>query len=531
MRLRDYQLDILQQVNDCTGHPLVQLDTGAGKTPIIAKLSAGVLRCIVIAHRNELVIQASEKLAACGIEHDTVSSEYTRRRAILRHRRLGHVRAIKRGHSTHIVASLLSLLGLLERDPQALDTAAEWLIIIDEAHHVQPDNMWGSLKTLFPRAKVVGFTGTPARYDGGPLHVDAGGLFTELIQAESLRQDSDRILTDRGYLSDFAAIWPACALPSDQGELAIAGDPVAIYRNKALGRRAIAICASVANARDQAEMFRAAGVSADYIAYDLGVVTVANTLDRFARGEIDVLCAVDMISEGFDMPEAEVLILLARTGSFVRFRQWTGRVRRPKADGRKALIIDLVGLLLEHGMPDTPVIWDIKNPPSMAHKLQQFPCEECETFYHAAKKTCPHCGAKNPFFARPDGVGEFFIKIRRYLDSHLLERMEGELRRQVMDDRQRALDDRMKVEIIVPAALRELRGQDAVSNGVFRLTQWSVDLLRDHGFEIYDINRFLNDPDVQKAGWWFKRFTLADMRHPAGPEKLNKVFAKWQKSR
>lgn len=531
MRLRDYQKDIFRQVEACTGHPLVQLDTGAGKTPIIAALAAKSIRCIVIAHRNQLVIQASEKLAAFGVEHDTVSSEYTRRRAILRHRRAGLGRPIRRGHTTHIVASLLSLLGLLERDPQAIDTAADWLIIIDEAHHVQPDNMWGSLKTLFKRSKIVGFTGTPARYDGGPLHVDMGGLFTELIQAESLRQDSDRILTEQGYLSDFAAIWPACALSSAPGELAIAGDPVATYRKKALGRRAIAICASVANARDQAESFRSAGVSADYIAYDLGVVTVENTLDRFAHGEIDVLCAVDMISEGFDMPEAEVLILIARTGSFVRFRQWTGRVRRPKADGRKALIIDLVGLLLEHGMPDTPVIWDIKNPPLLAHKLQQFPCEACDTFYPAANKTCPHCGAANPFFARPDGVGEFFIKIRRYLDSHLLERMEGDLRRQAMDDRQRALDERMKSEIIVPAALRQLRGKDAISSGVFQLTQWSVDSLQDRGFNIYEINCFLNDPEVQKAEWWVKRFTMADMRHPGGPEKLNKVFAKWQKLR
>ena len=525
MKLRDYQRDILQQVESAAGHPLVQLDTGAGKTPIIAALAARSRRCIVVAHRNELAVQASEKLAAQGVEHDTISTEHTRRRAILRQRRAGHGSALRRGNETHLVASLLSLAALLDRNPAALDTGAEWMIIIDEAHHVQPDNLWGSLKTRFPQARIVGFTGTPARYDGGPLHVDFGGLFTTLIQAESLREHSDRTLTERGYLCGFDAIYPAHELPSlrDQGELAIAGDPVATYKKRALGRRALAICASIANAREQVKQFRAAGIAAAYIAHDLGAVTVAETLDRFSAGAIDVLCSVDMISEGFDLPEAEVLILLSRTGSFVRFRQWVGRVRRPKPDGRKSLIIDHVGMLLEHGMPDDPVIWDIRNPPARATRLQQAPCEACGVFYSLQRHHCPDCGAANPLFTRGGPIGGFHLRIRQYLDAQMLERVEQARRRE-------QIDEQLRTRLFIPPQLAALASGSVVSKGLFRLVSWSADALVSSGKPLAEVNGFLCDREIVKAEWWFKRFQIADINQPSGLEKIEKAFHAWQKS-
>ncbi|EGP03002.1 helicase family protein, partial [Pasteurella multocida subsp. multocida str. Anand1_goat] len=69
MKLRNYQESIFQQlISSCT-NDLVQLDTGAGKTPIIAKLAEHYKQVVIVCHRNVLVKQASEKLAAFGLTH------------------------------------------------------------------------------------------------------------------------------------------------------------------------------------------------------------------------------------------------------------------------------------------------------------------------------------------------------------------------------------------------------------------------------------------------------------------------------
>ena len=81
MILRKYQQEIVGAVIECGGSPIVQLDTGAGKTPIIASICAHYSHSIVLVHRNELAVQASEKLAAIGVAHTIITSKQTQQRA------------------------------------------------------------------------------------------------------------------------------------------------------------------------------------------------------------------------------------------------------------------------------------------------------------------------------------------------------------------------------------------------------------------------------------------------------------------
>src|SRR5690606_38038612 len=98
-----------------------------------------------------------------------------------------------------------SIVAAVKRHRLDIDTSLTWLIVIDEAHHVVPDNMWGSLRELFPNARIVGLTATPARMDGESLRVAKGGIFERVEQAPELGDDSSRTLIDRGYLSQFRA--------------------------------------------------------------------------------------------------------------------------------------------------------------------------------------------------------------------------------------------------------------------------------------------------------------------------------------
>src|SRR5690606_29320458 len=129
-------------------------------------------------------------------------TEYTRRRCMLEHKKYGK-NFIDRKNSTKLVASIASLISHYKRNLLNIDVAQHWLIIIDEAHHVIPNNQWGKLRDIFKNSRIVGFTATPARLDGEALHVKNGGLFDSLIRADNLKTDSVSKLINARYLSDF----------------------------------------------------------------------------------------------------------------------------------------------------------------------------------------------------------------------------------------------------------------------------------------------------------------------------------------
>lgn len=85
----------------------------------------------------------------------------------------------------------------------------------------------------------------------------------------------------------------------------------------------------------------------------------ASVLERFQAGAIKVLASCDLLTEGFDAPEAAVALLLRPTHSLALHRQMIGRVLRSKSDGGAALLLDYGGNLIEHGLPDTPVAWSL----------------------------------------------------------------------------------------------------------------------------------------------------------------------------
>ncbi|MFC4729076.1 DEAD/DEAH box helicase [Coralloluteibacterium thermophilus] len=562
MQLRDYQQDIFEQLTASCSNDIVQLDTGAGKTPIEAALAQWAPHCLLVAHRNILITQISEKLAAFGLEHDTISTEHTRRRCMAAHR--AHGRSfIVRGHATRRVASMQSIVSAVKHHRFDIDTSLPWLIVIDEAHHVIPDNMWGSLRTLFPHARIIGFTATPARMDGDSLHVDKGGLFDRLVQASSLAGDSVRALIDRGYLSGFRAYaartsynieermtWrereqklvddltrEAMGLPAGSGERAIfhaprkgldwdsgvlelMGDPVEEYKRVANGTRAILMAPAIKSAEAFAVDFRTAGIPAACINSTQSPAEIARLLDAFRRGQVLVLTNVDMVGEGFDLPACETLIIATRTASFPRYRQWCGRVLRPDPGKQQATIIDLTGMIAQHGMPDEPVEWDLLNPPCGPKTKRHVPCDDCGMFYLFKLEQCPECGAPNRWLdegqAFAPGSYQFDI---RYIDQAF--------RGYVIRERQQAQNaERMRTEMLRPY---DGFGGDLVGRTLNALSAWFPAALQQAGVAIAEINEFLRSQDARSRDFWMKHFTRADVGAP--PHRAQKVFEKWQRSR
>lgn len=531
MRLRDYQLDIVRQLKASCTNDLVQLDTGGGKTPIEAAMAKDAPHCLIVAHLNVLISQISEKLAAFGLHHDSISTEYTRRRCMAAHRRHGR-NYIRRGDKTRLVASIDSLIARYKRNALSIDRLLPWLILIDEAHHVLPNNKWGVLRDIFPNARIIGLTATPARMDGESLHKSKGGLFDRLIQAEALRENSVRSLIDRGYLSSFSVYSPQSkAVSIEKNELKIAGDPLHWYLKLGKGKQALAICPSINNAREYAKEFRRDGVPAAAIDSKMPATDVSRTLDAFAATEIKVLFSVDMVGEGFDLPGIEVLLLIRETRSFPRFRQWVGRALRTSPKKEQAIIIDLVGNVLEHGMPDDPVKWDLLNPPCGLGRLKHAPCQECYFWYPVKLPTCPQCCTANALHDRaPAREGHYIKIIQRRVDMEIVRRYMWEQDQAAIGKEKEAAkalqEERMKTEIIWPEGY--CNGRNIIEQTKIKLAQWFADHLINDGIPHCEVNKFFRAKD--HWSFFLKHFTAADLRVKT-PEKARKVFEKWQKSR
>lgn len=105
--------------------------------------------------------------------------------------------------------------------------------------------------------------------------------------------------------------------------------------------------------------FNAHGIRAIHIDGDTPKQERDDIISRFRSGEITILCNVDLISEGFDVPDCECAILLRPTKSLTLYIQQSMRCMRYKPD-KRAIIIDHVGNYARFGLPDADRSWTLE---------------------------------------------------------------------------------------------------------------------------------------------------------------------------
>jgi len=323
--LRDYQVRALEQVRDQlrSGKRAVccVLPTGAGKTRIGAEMALGAndraRRTLWLAHRNELVQQAAERIRAEGIG------------------RVGVIKAdvFPDPGALVQVASVQTLLAQGKR-PEAE------LVVFDEAHHYVSSD-WGALAQHYSGAWRIGLTATPERGDGKPL----GDLFQSLVAPIQVAE-----LTERGFLVPCHFVAPKKRISAKRMP-----DPVSAYLGNihARSRRSIFFANLVEQAEEYAARLQSAGIRAACISADTDDDVRADALRRFARGDIQVLTNVFVLTEGTDLPPAEVCVLARGFGHASTYLQAVGRVLRPSPETGKqsALVLDLCGVSRTHGVP------------------------------------------------------------------------------------------------------------------------------------------------------------------------------------
>lgn len=393
--------------------PLLVLPTGGGKTTIFSYVTSSAAskgRCVyLIAHRAELVKQIAMTLARFGTRHRIVApGPVVRQVQVEQFKAFG--RTFVDPHATVLVSSVQTLVNRLSAGLPTPD-----LIVIDEAHHLTLDSTWGRVVSAFPDAKLLPVTATPCRLDGKGLGLGAGGFADELVMGPTMRE-----LIEAGFLSPYRIFAPPNMLDltgvrTRAGDYAkeqlaeavdrpsITGDAVEHYTRLAAGKRAVAFCVSVAHAQHVANEFLGAGIPAEFLDGTLDAIERDRIIKRFEAGQTLVLTSCDIISEGFDLPAIEAAILLRPTQSLSLYIQQVGRALRTFPGKREAIILDHVGAVITHGLPDEEREWSldgVKKGKRGAKVTEEkdvkiTTCPKCFTI-HPPAPNCPTCGHVYP---------------------------------------------------------------------------------------------------------------------------------------
>ena len=136
---------------------------------------------------------------------------------------------------------------------------------------------------------------------------------------------------------------------SDKVTGAVVADAVDAYMRYAKGKRAIFFGIHRSHSKQVCEGLRARGVRAEHVDGDDPPARRDRIMLEFKTGGIDVVGNCQLITEGFDAPACEVVMLGAPTRSVTMYLQQAGRAMRP-GEGKTALVLDLAGISHELGV-------------------------------------------------------------------------------------------------------------------------------------------------------------------------------------
>ena len=356
--LRPYQKEALDAVllnaNNGISKQLVVLPTGAGKTVIFSQLpiiKPDTLPMLVLAHRSELLEQARSKILESN-PNLTVEIEQAERKA---------------GHVDVVVASVATLgrnnTPRIEEYPKNYFKS----IVIDEAHHAAAPS-YRRIIDFFSPDFLLGVTATPQRSDSTRL-ID---VFDEIVYYRTIQD-----LIQEGWLSPLVGY--RVKTSTDISEVEIQNGEysqsqleekidnpernahvVAAYRNLAMDKKTLIYASGVRHAQNLAVSFRQASVETAVIVGTTPREEREKILAQFATGQISVIVNVGVLTEGFDEPSLEAIIIAKPTRSTLLYTQIVGRGTRLFEGKEHCIIIDIadttkgkkpIGLPTLLGMP------------------------------------------------------------------------------------------------------------------------------------------------------------------------------------
>lgn len=335
MELRKYQQEAKDAVFEqweTKDRTLVVLPTGCGKTIVFAKVAEECVRrgkrVLILAHRGELLEQASDKIAkATGLRSAVEKAEQTC---------LGSWYRIT-------VGSVQSM----QREKRLVQFPEDYfgVIIIDEAHHCISDGYQKVLQ-YFSAAKVLGVTATPDRGDMRNLGEYFESLAYEYTLPKAIRE---------GYLSPIKALTIPLKLDLSgvgvqagdfkSGEIATALDPY-LYQiademaEHCADRKTVVFLPLVKTSQKFRDILNEKGFQAAEVNGESK--DRSDVLEAFDRGDYNVLCNSMLLTEGWDCPSVDCIVVLRPTKVRSLYSQMVGRGTRLYPGKDHLLLLDFL---------------------------------------------------------------------------------------------------------------------------------------------------------------------------------------------
>ena len=343
LELKEHQKAALKSLEEMRRNyetiALIYHATGTGKTvTAVSDAKRFGKRTLFIAHTNELVNQAAETFRS--LWSDVSVGIY--------------MGSIKEKDAFVVCGSVQSVALHTE---EFTETDFDY-IIIDEAHHAAAES-YQKLLAYFKPSFTLGLTATPERADdqdilsifkntAHKLDIKTAVEIGELVSVRCIRIHTNIDLTKVRFNSvryNIRDLESKLFVP-DRNNLIV--DTFIEYVST---KRTVIFCASVKHAEEIAEKIRERGVAAMAVSGEMKASDRREILSKFKQGEIKALCACDLLNEGWDCPETEVLFMARPTMSKVLYTQQLGRGMR-LCEGKECLMVfDFVDNASQYNMP------------------------------------------------------------------------------------------------------------------------------------------------------------------------------------
>jgi DNA repair protein RadD len=404
LALRDYQTRAIAELYDWfaknpTGHPVINMPGGSGKSVVIASIVKDALqnwpatRVLMLVSSKELVDQNSKKLrqiwpnAPMGVCS-----------ASLGRKELGEPITYAGIGSVRTKASQIGHIDIC---------------LIDEVHMCSTNdegmyrNLIRDLLSINPDMRIIGFSASPYRLGHGMITDGASAIFSDILEPVSIEE-----LVYKGHLVPLRSKVTRHRLETT-GLHKRGGEWIASEMERAFNTNAhntavaqeiaqcatdrnhwLIFCAGVDHAKSVAACLNALGISADYLTTPISKTDRERKLADFESGKIRAMCNVGILTTGYDFPALDCIAFLRSTMSPGLYLQMAVRGMRPHPGKTDCLVLDFAGVVERHG-PITAI-----QPPSKAGdgkgEAPTKSCEECWELVHISAKVCPACGAAFP---------------------------------------------------------------------------------------------------------------------------------------
>ena len=316
--------------------------TGTGKTvtAVMDARSCGG-RVLFLAHTQELINQAAETFRKLW-PSVTVGR---------------YMETIKQPNAYVVCGSIQSIALHLD---QFKDNDFDYLIV-DEAHHAAADT-YQKVLAYFKPSFTLGLTATPERTDDNKaildifkntahkLDIQTAVEIGELVPIRCIRIHTNIDLTKVRFNSiqyNIRDLESKIYVPERNRLI------VDTWLQYVHNKRTVVFCASVKHAEQIAELFREAGILAASVSGGMKQSERKEFQDKFVDREIQVLCACDLLNEGWDCPEIEVLFMARPTMSKVLYTQQLGRGMRLYEGKESLMVFDFVDNASQYNMPQS----------------------------------------------------------------------------------------------------------------------------------------------------------------------------------